>query len=195
MSTEPLSDGYTWQFPDYTASNTLYTTANDGILGPKDVDRRSLLPSPIMSHLPTTEKTYGLSQARASSQLGDLNVQDTLGMDLLALKRQKSPQSVPRSPIHHRCFDHGCDGRSFSSRSNLRRHQRERARLTKVLLCPLCGAQFYRRWTRNQHVLRTSCLRQMPKHFSYFDFDQDPQYEQPQRSHSHTDQSLVPDHN
>ncbi|KEQ60464.1 uncharacterized protein M437DRAFT_28542, partial [Aureobasidium melanogenum CBS 110374] len=58
-----------------------------------------------------------------------------------------------------RCFDHGCNGRSFSSRSNLRRHQRERARLTRILPCPLCGAKFYRRWTRNQHVLRASCLQ------------------------------------
>ncbi|KAK6005395.1 hypothetical protein QM012_007037 [Aureobasidium pullulans] len=58
-----------------------------------------------------------------------------------------------------RCWDHGCDGRRFSSISNFRRHQRERAGQTPVCFCPRCGAAFYRRWTRDHHVERGSCLR------------------------------------
>jgi len=58
-----------------------------------------------------------------------------------------------------RCYDHGCDGRTFSSISNFRRHQRERAGQGPVCFCPRCGASFYRRWTRDHHVERGSCLR------------------------------------
>lgn len=57
------------------------------------------------------------------------------------------------------CYEHGCDGRKFSSKSNLTRHQRERAGRTPLSSCCWCGATFYRRWTRNHHVLRMSCLR------------------------------------
>jgi hypothetical protein len=58
-----------------------------------------------------------------------------------------------------RCYEHGCEGRRFSSMSNLRRHQRERNRLVRRMTCPWCGASFYRKWTINQHVLRGSCRR------------------------------------
>jgi hypothetical protein len=57
------------------------------------------------------------------------------------------------------CYDHGCNGRKFSSISNLRRHQRERAGRTPLSFCCWCGAAFYRRWTRDHHVTRMSCLR------------------------------------
>jgi len=57
------------------------------------------------------------------------------------------------------CYDHGCNGRPFSSISNLRRHQRERAGRTPLSFCCWCGAGFYRRWTRDHHVMRMYCLR------------------------------------
>lgn len=195
MTTEPLSYGYTWQFPDYTSSsNTLYTIPSDGIVGPTDMNGQSLIATPSMSQLPAVEKTYESSQTRASSWFGYPYLQDTLGMDLLALQSQQSLRNLSRSPSPHRCFDHGCNGRSFSSRSNLRRHQRERARLTRILPCPLCGAKFYRRWTRNQHVLRASCLQRMSSHSRYPDFDQDSQSEQYKQSHGRINASLVPDY-
>lgn len=64
-----------------------------------------------------------------------------------------NPRSYNRLPVHDPrsdfeeamsvasriCYDHGCDGRVFSSRSNLRRHQRERARQTRQMPCPICG--------------------------------------------------------
>jgi hypothetical protein len=57
------------------------------------------------------------------------------------------------------CYDHGCNGREFSSIGNLRRHQRERAGRTPLSFCSWCGATFYRRWTRDHHVMRRSCSR------------------------------------
>jgi len=64
------------------------------------------------------------------------------------------------SAFQHVCFDSCCDGRVFSSASNLRRHQRERSRQAHLSTCPFCNRSFYRRWTRDQHVLRLSCRRQ-----------------------------------
>ncbi|THV83345.1 hypothetical protein D6D29_03962, partial [Aureobasidium pullulans] len=63
------------------------------------------------------------------------------------------------SSFQHVCFERCCGGRVFSSASNLRRHQRERSRQTHLSICPLCNRSFYRRWTRDQHLLRLSCRR------------------------------------
>ncbi|THV93095.1 hypothetical protein D6D26_08301 [Aureobasidium pullulans] len=75
--------------------------------------------------------------------------------------QSSSPPAGSSSRNRHiiRCYDHGCNGRTFSSISNLRRHQRERAGQSAVCFCPRCGAPFYRRWTRDHHVMRMSCLR------------------------------------
>jgi hypothetical protein len=56
-----------------------------------------------------------------------------------------------------RCYEHGYDGRLFSSASNLKRHQRERDRMVRQMLCSWCDAAFYRRWTRDHHVPRLHC--------------------------------------
>lgn len=193
MTTRPLSYGYTWQFPDYTSSNTLYTIRNDGIVGFTNMDGQSLIPLPSMSQLLPVEQTYESSQTRPPPWLGDSYIQDASAIYSLPLHRQQSPQSVSGSPILYRCFDHGCGGRSFSSRSNLRRHQRERARLTKILPCPLCGAKFYRRWSVNQHLKKGSCLRRTPKHLSQLDADREYQYGQRQEPPGHIDTTLVRD--
>jgi hypothetical protein len=42
------------------------------------------------------------------------------------------------------CWDHGCNGRQFSTYSNLLRHQREKSGKSTVSTCPRCGAQFTR---------------------------------------------------
>jgi hypothetical protein len=57
------------------------------------------------------------------------------------------------------CWKHGCQGRVFSSWSNLRRHQREKAREEPACYCPRCGAYFSRVSGRNQHLANSSCTR------------------------------------
>jgi len=57
------------------------------------------------------------------------------------------------------CWEHGCNGRSFTTRSNLRRHQREKSRARPVCQCPRCGAIFSRTTARNTHIARGSCNR------------------------------------
>ena len=57
------------------------------------------------------------------------------------------------------CWEHGCNGKVFSSWSNLRRHQRERALEAPKCHCPRCGAHFSRTTARNQHLANMSCQR------------------------------------
>lgn len=67
------------------------------------------------------------------------------------------PNSEEQTSTNLQCFEHGCCGRAFASISNLRRHRKERVREAKTLFCPLCGASFFRKWTRDRHVARLSC--------------------------------------
>ncbi|KOS16794.1 Zinc finger protein 629 [Escovopsis weberi] len=56
-----------------------------------------------------------------------------------------------------RCWDHGCNGRQFSTFSNLLRHQREKSGQAAKATCPNCGAEFTRTTARNGHLLHDKC--------------------------------------
>jgi hypothetical protein len=56
-----------------------------------------------------------------------------------------------------RCWDHGCNGREFSSPSNFRRHVRERSGEVSKPMCHLCGAVFARTSGRDRHIAKKSC--------------------------------------
>ncbi len=70
-------------------------------------------------------------------------------------------------PPHHaqnygdkpRCFEHGCSGRTFSSRENYRRHIRERTRSLDAL-CMFCLKSFTRKSNRDNHILNGKCKAQ-----------------------------------
>ncbi|KAJ9199634.1 hypothetical protein DTO164E3_4519 [Paecilomyces variotii] len=55
------------------------------------------------------------------------------------------------------CWDHGCNGREFSTFSNLLRHQRERAGASSKSECPYCGTVFTRTTARNVHISQGKC--------------------------------------
>ncbi|KAI5863028.1 hypothetical protein GGS23DRAFT_596798 [Durotheca rogersii] len=59
----------------------------------------------------------------------------------------------------NRCWDHGCNGREFSSKSNFVRHVKERAGTSAKGVCPLCGAVFTRNSARDTHLAKQSCNR------------------------------------
>ncbi|KAL4953552.1 hypothetical protein BDW69DRAFT_184345 [Aspergillus filifer] len=56
-----------------------------------------------------------------------------------------------------RCWDHGCEGRKFSSLGNYRRHLREKNGQAKVHPCPDCGRVFTRSTARNFHRESGTC--------------------------------------
>ncbi|KAL4812987.1 hypothetical protein BDW67DRAFT_193119 [Aspergillus spinulosporus] len=63
--------------------------------------------------------------------------------------------SGPDAPI--RCWDHGCEGRKFSSVGNYRRHLREKNGQAKMHPCPDCGRVFTRSTARNFHRQSGTC--------------------------------------
>ncbi|KAK1056929.1 hypothetical protein LTR74_014527 [Friedmanniomyces endolithicus] len=62
-----------------------------------------------------------------------------------------SPRPKPQ------CWDHGCNGRQFSTFSNLLRHQREKSGTAPKSYCPKCGAEFTRTTARNGHMAHDKC--------------------------------------
>ncbi|KAM7192243.1 hypothetical protein V8F20_008945 [Naviculisporaceae sp. PSN 640] len=81
-----------------------------------------------------------------SSIMGGQNHQDTTGQVRVVHSRPK-PQ----------CWEHGCNGRQFSTFSNLLRHQREKSGQATKATCPECGAEFTRTTARNGHLLHGKC--------------------------------------
>lgn len=72
---------------------------------------------------------------------------------------QESPDTV--RVVHSRprpqCWDHDCNGRRFSTFSNLLRHQREKSGMASKPACPKCGAEFTRTTARNGHMQHEKC--------------------------------------
>ncbi|KAK0613055.1 hypothetical protein B0T17DRAFT_657794 [Bombardia bombarda] len=64
---------------------------------------------------------------------------------------------VVQSRPKPQCWDHGCNGRQFSTFSNLLRHQREKSGQAAKATCPNCGAEFTRTTARNGHLLHDKC--------------------------------------
>ncbi|KAF2199767.1 hypothetical protein GQ43DRAFT_104827 [Delitschia confertaspora ATCC 74209] len=55
------------------------------------------------------------------------------------------------------CWEHGCNGRQFSTFSNLLRHQREKSGTAAKSYCKNCGAEFTRTTARNGHYVNGKC--------------------------------------
>lgn len=55
------------------------------------------------------------------------------------------------------CWEHGCNGREFSTFSNLLRHQREKSGTAAKSYCPNCNAEFTRTTARNGHMEHGKC--------------------------------------
>ncbi|KAI1137230.1 hypothetical protein F5Y05DRAFT_414390 [Hypoxylon sp. FL0543] len=73
-----------------------------------------------------------------------------------------NPSSEARSMDRggkNRCWEHGCNGREFSSKSNFVRHVKERSGASTKGVCPLCGAIFTRNSARDTHLAKQSCNR------------------------------------
>lgn len=64
---------------------------------------------------------------------------------------------VVQSRPKPRCWEHGCNGRQFSTFSNLLRHQREKSGQANKASCPNCGAEFTRTTARNGHLMHDKC--------------------------------------
>ena len=97
------------------------------------------------------------SQAMSSSSMytSQLSEPDSMLNDSTNLE-DRIPMSVNNK---HQCWDHGCNGREFSSKSNLTRHKKEREGKVAKVVCPFCGAIFSRSSARDTHLTNQSCDR------------------------------------
>lgn len=62
----------------------------------------------------------------------------------------------------YRCWDHGCEGRTFSSRSNYSRHIKEKSQqrpVASLASCQYCGRVFTRASGKRLHVESFACRR------------------------------------
>ncbi|KAF2237437.1 hypothetical protein EV356DRAFT_16249 [Viridothelium virens] len=72
----------------------------------------------------------------------------------------QGPVRVINSRPKPQCWEHGCNGRQFSTFSNLLRHQREKSGTAAKSYCPKCGAEFTRTTARNGHLAHEKCSKQ-----------------------------------
>ncbi|KAM0315480.1 hypothetical protein ACHAO8_003879 [Botrytis cinerea] len=111
-------------------------------------------------------RPHSLSSASDQSSLGSIYVPHTHSLSPLTPLSSIS-QPSPLEPRDHvrvvqsrpkpQCWDHGCNGRQFSTFSNLLRHQREKSGVASKSSCPNCGAEFTRTTARNGHMAHEKC--------------------------------------
>ncbi|EFE36080.1 uncharacterized protein ARB_05017 [Trichophyton benhamiae CBS 112371] len=104
------------------------------------------LSKPLDMHLQNLDGSIPTSQAQ-------------YGLSATSYPHSPSPTALSEADLRSKpqCWDHGCNGRSFSTFSNLLRHQREKAGLSVKAECPYCGAAFTRSTARNGHLERGRC--------------------------------------
>lgn len=73
------------------------------------------------------------------------------------LESTPNDMEVPGNRQKPQCWDHGCNGRQFSTFSNLLRHQREKSGTATKARCPHCGTEFTRTTARNGHLYGGKC--------------------------------------
>ena len=81
----------------------------------------------------------------------------------LIAKDPPSNERVLNSRPKPQCWEHGCNGRQFSTFSNLLRHQREKSGTAPKSYCPKCGAEFTRTTARNGHLQHDKCTKGQPQ--------------------------------
>jgi len=130
-----------------TASNTMEPGAPEVSDHYSDSDRSS-----HYSRGSTDMSTIGsISSSRSSSLSRDLTVNPSVAPIVI---------EPPKKPT---CWDHGCNGRQFSTFSNLLIHQRERAGIPLKSVCPGCGAEFRGKTARDRHLQHDMCKAKRPK--------------------------------
>jgi uncharacterized Zn-finger protein len=106
---------------------------------------------PTISHIPDGDNcgNEGYRLDIATSHLW--GAKETSGSPVLSARKPETS-----SGGDYLCYQHGCEGRRFSSSENYRRHMRERNR-SDVITCPFCATLFMRKSNRDSHVRKGRC--------------------------------------
>ncbi|KAK5698483.1 hypothetical protein LTR17_023626, partial [Elasticomyces elasticus] len=104
---------------------------------------------------------YHLSYFTSPTQTQSYTAAQSSVMVLLA--KGASSESSSTTMLNQRpkpeCWEHGCNGRRFSTSSNLLRHRREKLGTAPKYDCPKCGAEFTRATARNGHLAHEKCMK------------------------------------
>jgi hypothetical protein len=107
-----------------------------------------------MLHMPRTSCQQTSSNFISSNPCPASLSQPMAVLDLFDGANNDGQTELDEKP---RCWEHGCNGREFSSKSNLMRHTKEKSGASNKCTCPLCGAIFTRSSARDTHLAKQSC--------------------------------------
>ncbi|KAL1870248.1 hypothetical protein VTK73DRAFT_2797 [Phialemonium thermophilum] len=110
-------------------------------------------PNYPVSSAPSLSTNYG------TQTMPDPNLiyQPPMSLGASSVGSQEGHVRVVQARPKPQCWEHGCNGRQFSTFSNLLRHQREKSGQAAKATCPNCGAEFTRTTARNGHLLHDKC--------------------------------------
>lgn len=115
----------------------------------------SLYPPPLGSNT----GSHSWSSSSAASQLPSMPLPSSSSFSPSPASSMDTAEGIRvlTSRPKPQCFDHGCNGRQFSTFSNLLRHQREKSGSATKAVCPHCGTEFTRTTARNGHLYGGKC--------------------------------------
>lgn len=132
--------------PYYTAdSSTFY-----------DMDALRSLKSPSNPLLPSVS-TSNNAPVPSWSTLPSISSSETFPPSPVSTQNNSETIRVLTSRPKPQCFDHDCNGRQFSTFSNLLRHQREQSGTASKHVCEYCGSKFTRTTARKGHMASGKC--------------------------------------
>lgn len=135
--------------PDQSMSSQQFrspTMYDNSVYGHHSIPPAQPMPGQLQGNL-----NYGQPMYNASSMSSLPRSMSSVSADSIRGSSQKpKPQ----------CWEHGCNGRKFSTFSNLLRHQREKSGTASKSYCPKCGAEFTRTTARNGHLAHDKCTKQ-----------------------------------
>ncbi|KAI7776595.1 hypothetical protein LA080_004745 [Diaporthe eres] len=117
----------------------------------------NVLPPPSQIDRPRPPPMEGLSNFTDAKETVLLRAADRSRNDSSHQHGNQGHVRVVQSRPKPQCWEHGCNGRQFSTFSNLLRHQREKSGQATKVSCPDCGAEFARTTARNGHLLHQKC--------------------------------------
>ncbi|CAI7661520.1 unnamed protein product [Penicillium manginii] len=118
----------------------------------------NMMGQPPYYHLPEAPPVPSSHHSSISSHTSSMMHDPIYSHDSANTASSKEQQlHVSSSRPRPQCWDHGCNGREFSTFSNLLRHQREKSGVVAKAECSVCGAVFTRTTARNIHVAQGKC--------------------------------------
>lgn len=148
MQAFAVDDGFvsgTSTAPIYDSSASALSNLPHNISRP-DAEWSASYPMPVVTRPPADQSSCQGDHGRLS------DCDQAIGSERLL---SNTPQSSQQSKL--RCFDHGCNGRSFSCQANLLRHRKEQSAEAKTFHCRRCSRPFTRATARNLHEKRRTC--------------------------------------